>query len=1414
MPSEIISVVTIPNGFTAKNQALRVSLYVAPRLSGAATLASFPDFLNWPGTLKSAGLQVTLECAGNQTTVTADTSVLDEKLWTAVFNRETYVDKFQPFDYSNRLILSYPVAGALSSIKNLYQYSAFQNPLLTFEQRAFREYLNGFRIGGDKGDPALYRARERLQAWNDQQDIAGTDLLGYAVSGAENNGDVPTSASLISSSQTNAVARRFDLYTTMPPAPNRPPLPSKPQDFAKLLDFHQAIASLQSYPQLLRAFGLVIDVEVPLDFIVTSPNATGFLNIALVAFTPGKPLEIAPQWNFPETAYLRSATEFAAAPAMKPGAPQYVSNGLLVLWSGLFYLVQPDIDGAMFKAIALAETFALEGGQEDRLASGLTALRSGGLSLIASGRGLQLVQSIAESKLFNDAVDAGQNLPRPLFAQDLIRGYRVDIWSSQDGQWHSLHRRNGKYFFGENDSVSFHTKDEEGFNQLSVAQPANDPSRPADPSIDPNLPSSSTDLYVHERVARWTGWSLSVPRPGKSLNRSPDPHHALDDDPTVDEPVTPFKMKKQFRVVPGSLPELRFGRQYRVRARTVDVAGNSIPLRDDEPGDSTIPTNPTGTPYLRYEPVPAPDVAFRELDNKNGSSLRRLVIRTHNTDPSLDTKPTSETAERHIVPPRIDIKMAEHHAMFDDASGKLKSDAATYDLIVTKDSGKLPTQDAGDAQHTKVPVIADAIISLPYFPDPFSRGAALGSLLNTPANTTGTITAGNLVYAIPPNAPQRSGSTTLIPFDGAWPEFRSFRLELVEGEKTPSWDPSHRELTVSLPKATTWTVPLSSYIHADELRFMGVWEWIKQYVDALNDYYLSNGVNDPFLAQELNEVAAEFELITRYALEGGHWALTPSHELALVHAVQQPIGLPEFDEMPVQKVSEPILLSEPNSAFQLVTGWRAPGSKKANLIGGITINGASTLKIDLVAQWTDPIDTGTGDPSDLHNSTHVDEIPLPTTEQTVLIAPGADQRQVGFYLPEDDAIWFANDGEEIVTDLGPESPGLAAPQHDFGDTKHHVVEYQAIATSRFREYFPPAPDQQFTRTSSELTVDIPSSARPLAPSVLYVVPTFGWTRELTTNIQTSVRSGRGLRVYLDRPWYSSGADELLGIVLWPGADLAPSDDQREAFKPFFTQWGLDPIWQTSPILPVPAIGDFPEAVANGAALTLDNVPDGLFDVAGHAVHFDKNRNAWYCDITFTDPQAYSPFVRLALARYQPHSITGVELSRVVLADFAQLTPDRSLVVTREPFDPRSLRVIVAGTAPEGPNRNQIDIRVQKRVVESQSEELGWLDAPANDVTITPQDPMPTGPDAALWAGTITFTGTPQPGRYRLLVTEYEVIPEDFELILLAERQGKTVSEIQPQLSAPGFPGIQPTRPIPFPFPMGTRLVYVDTIPLV
>ena len=66
-------------------------------------------------------------------------------------------------------------------------------------------------------------------------------------------------------------------------------------------------------------------------------------------------------------------------------------------------------------------------------------------------------------------------------------------------------------------------------------------------------------------------------------------------------------------------------------------------------------------------------------------------------------------------------------------------------------------------------------------------------------------------------------------------------------------------------------------------------------------------------------------------------------------------------------------------------------------------------------------------------------------------------------------------------------------------------------------------------TDSNGAAGRPSFAYRLASSA--VSPTFGWSSSVNsaTTQFDSVRRGRGLRVYLDRPWFSSGDGERLGL---------------------------------------------------------------------------------------------------------------------------------------------------------------------------------------------------------------------------------------------------------------------------------------------
>jgi len=169
---------------------------------------------------------------------------------------------------------------------------------------------------------------------------------------------------------------------------------------------------------------------------------------------------------------------------------------------------------------------------------------------------------------------------------------------------------------------------------------------------------------------------------------------------------------------------------------------------------------------------------------------------------------------------------------------------------------------------------------------------------------------------------------------------------------------------------------------------------------------------------------------------------------------------------------------------------------------------------------------------------------------------------------------------------------------------------------------------------------------------------------------------------------------LLGVVI--RGERAKFDAVPPALVTYVTQWGIDPLFDS--ILPADntRAADFPLRVAS-AEVRLQEAENERVTVVGHRVQWDPQRELWYCDIELDAGRNYMPFVRLALVRFQPNSIPGAEISRVVLADFAQLMPRRSIELERAGA---SIKLAVRGPAPEyGPMKTS---RMQTEFIENRS----------------------------------------------------------------------------------------------------------------
>jgi hypothetical protein len=241
----------------------------------------------------------------------------------------------------------------------------------------------------------------------------------------------------------------------------------------------------------------------------------------------------------------------------------------------------------------------------------------------------------------------------------------------------------------------------------------------------------------------------------------------------------------------------------------------------------------------------------------------------------------------------------------------------------------------------------------------------------------------------------------------------------------------------------------------------------------------------------------------------------------------------------------------------------------------------------------------------------------------------------------------------------------------FEDTRHRRVSYRAVGASRYQDYFDGLIKQDklpVTRESEFYNdVIIPSSARPQKPEVAYIIPTFEWRKGETTTTMRHRRLGGGLRIYLKRPWFSSGENEKLAVIL-PGFNtntdikntlMAPVS----GLNPNVTHWGVDPIKLSRPAGAYnPAKEQFRMSPHIDEGLSYPGNENYKVTAVAYPVEFEKERKLWYCDLAIDHGTMYYPFIKLALARYQQHSVrknnTDVCLSEIVLPDFIQLVPER------------------------------------------------------------------------------------------------------------------------------------------------------------
>ena len=313
----------------------------------------------------------------------------------------------------------------------------------------------------------------------------------------------------------------------------------------------------------MRQLALVVDLLVPLAGVPTAAESTLRITPTWAApAVPGSPI-------LPLTYYSLTAAAFSAT--TQAGA---ADNGLRYHQSRR---VRPVADRCRWRR-AQDDAVRKYGGQNQALSAdaatktlALPAIRSGGVQVVHHGRAADLATQFQTASLKNTNLENGTD---PSFhAEELHRGFRVDIFDVAANTWRSLMSRDGTYQLPNAPAAKQTiTLTDEGYTSTAAAQNS--------PTVD-NSPKP--DLYVHEKLFRWIGWSLAAPVPGKAI---------ADDSSVVapnNSPGQNINMRVDFKATPRSMPRLRFGHKYRARLRTVDLAGNSLPISQHSTHSPCLP---------------------------------------------------------------------------------------------------------------------------------------------------------------------------------------------------------------------------------------------------------------------------------------------------------------------------------------------------------------------------------------------------------------------------------------------------------------------------------------------------------------------------------------------------------------------------------------------------------------------------------------------------------------------------------------------------------------------------------------------------------------------------------------------------------------------------------------------------------
>ena len=816
-------------------------------------------------------------------------------------------------------------------------------------------------------------------------------------------------------------------------------------------DFHASVSLLGHHPELLRHLGLAVDLEVP--GLPANPNSVR----VTAGFGGGQATEA--------VLVTRTTADFLALPNPNPDFSEQ-ADGFLRLAAEKAFLSLVDPHLAAARVSAAADSVVAED-------SGvLPALATRALSLVRPDLtktfGNRTRRQAELEDLLQKQLD-GVGAPVELFAEDVTIGQRFDVLDQ--GAWRSLFERRSDagYLFPRDPKLAIVPAADEGWNTtLLVTEQADVRPGPTDDV----LTVAPTALFrLDDAVYRWSGWSGAVPAPGEVLDGATGaPAKISANEPAADQAA---QVAVDYEVVPGSLPRLRFGRTYAMRARCVDLAGNSQPLTAKEGPDAAAPPETFG----RLEPVAAPVVLRRTPRPVPGvgDNPEVLVLRS---DIDVLDQDVAEV-DRLLFPGRVGPDLCELHGL--PAGG---ADPGSHAELARRDALDLTKQTVTDPVSGELIAAGAARQEIGYLSDPAIGGVRLG---------------------LP-------GDEVAVDLADTWPKRDTVRLVVAAGAGATEVKPDpDTDVRVFVPKAGIVGVAASFSIADGLLEHFALWQRLTSGDQAELQKQISGGahwmftparpltlvhaVRRPLLAPLVDDLDGGRTLgSSAVVLDGCLIASTTSTERVTMTAtwtdlVDDPtLDAPEPRSTSVELGDLLVTRSDKNEVS--VESLRAELHDTKRHLASVTLEAYTSF----AAYFTE------------------EKSLTLSTSRVLLDRRGVVGGSVEVTVVKTGA--KAEPGADFTVN-GPNGTLLRNPRGALPVGAAVRVRYIALPISRLST----------EGDAKAFPILLPNTAVPPPPVVAEVIPS------LAVDAAEGTRSGQLLRVYLARPWLVTGEGEQLAVIV-------------------------------------------------------------------------------------------------------------------------------------------------------------------------------------------------------------------------------------------------------------------------------------------